>query len=322
VDPITVAVERGGVVESRHRVHAVRVERDEVAESWGDPGLVTFMRSAAKPLQALPLARAYMSLSDEEVAIACASHGAAPEQLEAVKLLLARSWSSEDDLECGPVEGSRLRHNCSGKHAGMLALARLLDAPLARYLDPEHPAQRAIRACLVDVLELDATDLPVGIDGCSAPAYAVPLATMARGFALLGAPEHAPAGWQSGLRSIGDAMRRHPELVGGTSGRADTELMRVSARGLVAKGGAEGYFCVGHPDGLGLALKILDGDPSGRARSAAALSVAQRLGWLEPADLHGPLADYASGRPITNWSGRRTGEVRATSDMLRESAPA
>jgi L-asparaginase II len=108
-------------------------------------------------------------------------------------------------------------------------------------------------------------------------------------------------------------MRAHPELVGGTSGRADTELMRVG-RGLVAKGGAEGYFCVGHSAGLGLALKILDGDPSGRARSAVAVSIARRFGWLEDSDV----AEYASGKPITNWAGRRTGEVRVSPEVGSE----
>ena len=111
------------MVESRHRVHTARVDADgRVVEAHGDAGLVTFMRSAAKPIQALLLVRAYDDLAEEDVAIACASHGGRAEQLAAVRELLARAGASEDDLECGAVDGSRLHHNCSGKHAGFLCV--------------------------------------------------------------------------------------------------------------------------------------------------------------------------------------------------------
>jgi L-asparaginase II len=250
VDVITVAVERGGVVESRHRVHAVRVEDGKVAESWGNPNLVTFMRSAAKPLQALPLARAYESLSDEEVAIACASHGAAPEQLEAVKLLLARSWSSEDDLECGPVDGSRLRHNCSGKHAGMLAVCAAREWPRQGYRLPGHPLQGEIAAVVADAAGAEG-ELPTATDGCGVVTFALPLAQMASAFGRLAAGE-----LEGGPR-IAAAMTALPELVEGP-GRPATEVMKALP-GVVAKGGAEGLLCVGYPDGVGFALKTEDG---------------------------------------------------------------
>jgi L-asparaginase II len=260
VDPITVAVERGGVVESRHRVHAVRVEGDKVREFWGDPQLVTFMRSAAKPLQALPLVRAYETLSDEEVAIACASHGAAPEQLDAVKLLLARSWSSEDDLECGPVEGSRLRHNCSGKHAGMLAVCAARDWPREGYRLDEHPLQREIATCVAEATGAKKT-LATAIDGCGVVTFALALGQMASAFARLAA---------SGLDGSGRivrAMTAHPQLVEGP-GRTATEVMEALP-GVIAKGGAEGLLCVGYPDGVGFAFKCEDGSsrPLGPAAS-------------------------------------------------------
>jgi L-asparaginase II len=250
VDPITVAVERGGVVESRHHVHAVRVEGDKVREFWGDPELVTFMRSAAKPLQALPLVESFSTLSGEETAIACASHEADPEQLEAVKLLLARSWSSEDDLECGPVDGSRLRHNCSGKHAGMLAVCAARDWPRKSYRLESHPLQQELRARVAEATGVG-PDLPTAIDGCGVPTFALPLHRMASAFARL-----AAAGLEGSDR-IAAAMTGKPELVEG-QGRTATEVMK-ELPGVVAKGGAEGLLCVGYPDGVGFALKCEDG---------------------------------------------------------------
>src|SRR5262249_1763147 len=152
-------------------------------------------------------------------------------------------------------------------------------------------AQVAIRECLRDLLQVDPAELAVGMDGCSAPAYALPLRKMARGFAMLGDPAGAPEPWRAGLEAISTAMPRHPELVAGTRGRVDTELMRL-ARGLVAKSGAEGYFCVGRADGSGLALKILDGDPAARARGVATVMAARRMDWIDDADLAGPLSAF------------------------------
>ena len=250
MDPITVAVERGGVVESRHRVHAVRVEGDKVREFWGDAELVTFMRSAAKPLQALPLVASHPTLSQEETAIACASHEADPEQLEAVKLLLARSWSSEDDLECGPVDGSRLRHNCSGKHAGMLAVCAARGWPREGYRLEGHPLQQDLRTRVAEATGA-APDLPTAVDGCGVPTFALPLHRMASAFARLAAAEI------EGSDRIAAAMTAKPELVEG-QGRTATEVMK-ELPGVVAKGGAEGLLCVGYPDGVGFAFKSEDG---------------------------------------------------------------
>jgi L-asparaginase II len=250
VDAITVAVERGGVVESRHRVHAVKVVDGKAVESWGDAGLVTFMRSAAKPLQALPLVRSYDNLSDEEVAIACASHGAAPEQLEAVKLLLARSWSSEDDLECGPVDGSRLRHNCSGKHAGMLAVCAARDLTRQGYRLPKHPLQREIVALVAEVAGVKGT-LPTATDGCGVVTFALPLERMAVAFSRLA------QGGLEGAQRIRAAMIAQPDLVEGP-GRTATEVMNALP-GVIAKGGAEGLLCVAYSDGVAYALKAADG---------------------------------------------------------------
>ena len=251
MDPLSVAVERGGVVESRHRVHAVKVRDGEVVEAHGDPNLVTFVRSAAKPLQALVLVREYADLADEEIAIACASHGARAEQLDAVKALLARAWASEDELECGPVDGSRLRHNCSGKHAGMLAVCAARAWPLEGYRLPDHPLQKAIVAEVAGLTGIPASGLPLAVDGCGVVTFALPLERMAAAFGRLAAKE------PDGAARIVAAMTGHPELVEGPGWPA-TELM-LALPGVVAKHGAEGVVCLGFTDGVGVALKVEDG---------------------------------------------------------------
>jgi L-asparaginase II len=324
---------RGGRVESVHLGALAVVDVDgRVHWSIGDAQLVNFPRSSLKPLQLLALvARGGVErfgFTRSELAVMAASHVGEAMHIQAVSNVLAKIGAPPEALMCGahmPINSAAaaelrtsgqpptaLHNNCSGKHAGMLALARLLHAPLADYIDPEHPAQRAIRATLIEVLELDQSNLTVGVDGCSAPAYAVPLDKMARGFALLGQPSAAPRQFQPALATIAGAMREHPELVAGSSGRIDTELMRMPSSPLVAKGGAEGYFCMGHADGLGFAIKIIDGDPAHRARSVAVAAAAEHLGWAAP----GALAEFGPSLPITNWAERTTGEIRPTRLLL------
>jgi L-asparaginase II len=258
---ISVAVERGGHVESRHRVHAVRVREGTVTDAWGDPELVTYMRSAAKPLQALLLVRAYDDLSFEEVAIACASHHARPEQLEAVESLLTRAGAeAEKDLECGPVDGSRLRHNCSGKHAGMLAVCAARGWPRQGYRLPDHPLQQEIAALVADAAGRIASEVPSATDGCGVITFALALTDMAQAFSRL------RLGGLEGAERVVEAMTRHPDLVEGP-GSAATEVMKALP-GAIAKGGAEGVLCVAFTDGAAVALKVEDG--SGRALDPAA----------------------------------------------------
>jgi L-asparaginase II len=228
-DPLCVEVRRGGVVEAVHRVHVVA--RDQV---FGDAGLVCFLRSSLKPLQAVPLVEAYDDLGDDEVAIACASHQAEPAQLEAVRKLLARAGASVDDLENGLQEGrpeGKLGHNCSGKHAGMLAACRANGWPFEGYRLSDHPLQRRIRELV--------GDRPDAIDGCGVPTYALPLSDMATIF------DRVP-------QRIREAMHARPELVGG-AGADDTDLMHARPE-LIAKRGAEGLFCAD-----GVAVKVEDG---------------------------------------------------------------
>jgi L-asparaginase len=258
-EPISVTVLRGETVESVHRVHAVAVRDGQVAESAGDPGFVTFMRSAAKPIQAQPLARAREDLDERDLAIASASHLADDAQLAAVEALLAKAPATEDDLECGPFQGSKLKHNCSGKHAGMLALCHARGWPYQGYRLASHSCQQAM---LAEVAELaETTEIPTAVDGCGVVTFALPLESMAVAFARVD-------------QRVAVAMRAHPELIRGP-GALDTSLMQQLS-GWTAKGGAEGLLCAAGPDGIGLALKAEDGQQ--RALRPALGSFLDRLG--------------------------------------------
>jgi L-asparaginase len=285
VDAISVAVERGGLVESRHRVHAVVLRDGLIERSWGDPGTVAYVRSAAKPLQALPLAP--LGLPDEELAIACASHEARPEQLEAVRALLARACATEADLECGAEHGSRLGHNCSGKHAGFLLVAHEHGWESEGYRLPEHPVQREMRGIVAAAVGRAPETLETAVDGCGVPTYALSLVEMARAFEGLvgGDPPEAAA--------VVRAMTAYPDLVGGPES-VDTLVMRALP-GAVAKRGAEGVLCVGMADGAALALKVEDG-----ANRAAYTAAGLVMGIPELTE-----------RPLTNSRGEIVGAVAA-----------
>ena len=289
MNPIVVETTRGSVVEARHRVHAVAVSDGEIVESCGDPALVTLFRSSAKPLQALPVVRAWPDLDDVEIAIACASHLHRPEQLVAVRSLLDKAQAAEDDLECGP-EPTRLEHNCSGKHAAMLALCRRMGWPTAGYRLAGHPCQTAMLAEVAEAAEVDPGTIRTAVDGCGVVTFAFSLERMAYAFARLEALD-------SGSRAT-DAMRAHPDLIRGP-GTADTELMRLG-QGWVAKGGAEGLLCAASRDGLGVALKVEDG--STRAVRSGLAAFLSRLGHNV-----GDLGVV----PVTNSRGEVVGELRA-----------
>jgi L-asparaginase II len=267
-DPIVVEATRGDVIEARHRVHAVAVRGAELVLAAGVPGLATLLRSAAKPFQALPLARLCPDLPDAELAIACSSHVASEEQLAAVRSLLARAGASEDDLECGPAGDppTPLRHNCSGKHAGMLLVCRERGWPADGYRLPGHPVQEACLREVAGAASLSPEDIAQAVDGCGVPTFALSLRDVALAFSHLRALDGGPR--------VANAMRAHPELLRGPV-EADALLAR-SLDGWVAKGGAEGLLGASSPDGLGLALKVEDG--SFRALRPALAEVLRRLG--------------------------------------------
>lgn len=249
MDAIAVELRRNGSVEARHRVHAVAVRDGEIVLAAGDAHLTCFLRSSSKPMQALPLARARSDLDDADLAIASASHRATDDQVAAVRALLAKAPATEDDLECGLQEGrppGKIFHNCSGKHAGMLALCRAHDWPTTNYRLPDHPVQRAAAAAHIEAT--DARPVATATDGCGVVTFAYPLDRMAHAFARL---PHLPHGDR-----VSAAMRARRDLVGGPDG-ADFHLMQL-ASGWYAKGGAEGLLCAG--DGVtGIALKSEDG---------------------------------------------------------------
>jgi L-asparaginase II len=276
MQPLSVAVRRGEIVESVHRVHAVAVQDGRVVLEAGDVALSTSLRSAAKPIQAQPLAGVREDLDDADLAIAAASHFGTEMHVEAVRALLRKTGGSEDELECGLQEGrppEPIFHNCSGKHAGMIAVCRARDWPIPGYRLPDHPLQQELLQEVAAAAGVEPGEIPTAIDGCGVVCFAVPLERAAAAFARVAETR------------VAAAMRARPELVGG-EGATDTELMRALP-GWIAKGGAEGLLCVASPEGLGLALKVADGN-SRALRPAVAAFVAQ-LGLELPAFAEVPL---------------------------------
>ncbi|HET9323029.1 MAG TPA: asparaginase [Gaiellaceae bacterium] len=291
-EPITVAVRRGDTVEARHAIHAVAVRDGAVVAEAGDGGLVTFMRSSAKPIQALPLARARPDLDDRELAIASASHLAAPAQVGAVRSLLAKAPAQEDELECG-AEGeppSPIRHNCSGKHAGFLTLSRARGWDSRGYRLPDHPVQRTMLAEVAAAAEVAQDEIPTAVDGCGVVNFALPLERMAYAFSRF-------EGLEGGTR-VAAAIRAHPVLIRGP-GAPDTVIIETLP-GWIAKGGAEGLLCAAGPDGTGVALKVVDG--SARAVGPAIAAFLRRLGM--------PI-EALEAAPVENSRSEIVGEIRA-----------
>ena len=271
------AVRRGALVESVHRGRlAVCDPEGNVLEAVGDPEAYIYARSSAKPSQALPLvlsgAAEAFGLTDEELAVACASHNAEEPHLAAVRSILEKAGLTEDDLQSGahlPLyepeadklirsgEDPRPIHgNCSGKHAGMLAVCVHEGYETATYRDPGHPLQRRILGLIAEVCGLREDEVLIAGDNCGVPAFALPLRSLATGLARVATRNALPDELALAALRIGDAMREHPFMVAGT-GRFDTDLMRSTD--LLVKGGAEAVLAVGSRDGWGMVLKISDG---------------------------------------------------------------
>ncbi len=282
--PLEVRLEREGIPESRHRVHAVVCDqRGRVLMRAGDPQQLSFVRSALKPFQATVFvssgAADRCGCGDRGLAIACASHaGTAAHAREAFKLL----WGAElevEQLQCPVPSGghSPLEHNCSGKHAAFLASCRQMHWPLETYLQPNHPLQQEVLKRVAELLAVPAAELVVARDDCGAPTLQLQLAQMALLYAHLG------AGALPDLERLSRAMLAHPDLVAG-EGRFDTELMRLGHGQVISKGGAEGIQCLSRVgEGLGMAIKVEDG--SARAKHAVALHLLEQLDWITPAGL-------------------------------------
>jgi len=319
-----VEVVRGAVVESRHRIHAVVVDAEGRRRAWaGDPELLTYFRSAAKPFQALPLvadgAIDRFGLTLEELAVCCGSHSGQPAHVEAAAAILRKVGMEGAALACGPhppfhedsrrelaeagLEPVRLHNNCSGKHAGMIALARAHGWDVEGYEQPEHPVQQRILAELSRWLEMPPEAMALGTDGCGAVTVGVPLHQMAYAYARLAAA--ARVGEREPTYVVG-AMTSYPEMVAG-DGRLCTELMRHTGGRVFAKVGAEGMYCVGIPGAeIGIALKVEDG--ATRAVGPAVLGILGELDLISDDDL-GSLNDHAYP-DLVNTRGEVVGQLR------------
>jgi L-asparaginase II len=319
-------VTRGAIVESLHAGSVAVVDRaGRVLHAAGDPHALVFTRSSLKPLQALPFVAAggpdRFGFSQAQTALLCASHSGEPRHAEAVADMLARAGLHNNALLCGthvpgfydtlgrtppPPPYSPLQHNCSGKHAGMLAWCVQCGAPTADYVAFDHPLQQAIRAAVATFTGVTADRLVPAVDGCSAPNYAMPLSGLARAFARLAAAD-VDADYGDAPRTLAAAMTAHPEMVSGAQ-RSDAALMRAGRGDLVTKIGAEAVQAIGvRSAGIGIAIKVADGHK--RALYPTIVAVLDQLRLLD-ADARRGLADWA--RPtLRNYRGLATGEVRS-----------
>jgi L-asparaginase II len=345
-----IEVTRGGMVESVHwGALAVVDVHGRLLASFGDPQASVFLRSSAKPFQALTLIELggaeRFGLSDREIAILCASHSGTDEHAQTVAGIQAKIGATEGDLLCGvhpPMdEAARVellrrgeeptpnRHNCSGKHTGMLAQARLRGFSFGHYLDFDHPVQQANLKAFSEMCGLPPQEVRLGIDGCSAPVFACPLYHAALGYARLADPLAAglAAARAAACQRISGAMIAHPEMVAG-AGRFDTLLMQAGAGKILAKMGAEGYQGIGllpgalgeGSAGIGIAIKIADGDLNGRAVPLVTLEVLRQLGALNRSQLAALQA--FDRRPMRNWRGLEVGEIRPIFKLARNGQPA
>lgn len=320
---LTVETHRGSIVESRHTVHVAVVDgAGTLVAHAGDPGLVTFWRSAAKPFQAMPLVEdgvvGRFGLTREQLALTCASHSSEPGQVALVREFLRAIACTEADLLCGPhrplseavardyeTRGVRLTaaySNCSGKHTGMLALAKHHGWPIEFYTRLEHPVQQRSLAEVSRWSDVPAEQIGVAVDGCGVACFALPLRNMALAYARLGKGE------TGNEKRVVEAMLRHPELIAG-EGRPCTELMRAHPGRVIAKVGAEGvYSALLVREGLGVALKVEDGH--GPAAALAIAAVLAELG-LRPQ----PAALLV--RPVLSARGEPVGEMRVNGGLVK-----
>jgi L-asparaginase II len=297
-----VKVTRGDAVESVHYGAIVVADsRGAVLAGVGSPEATTFLRSAAKPFQVLPIltsgAADHYRLTRKDLAVIIASHNGEKMHLDAVRAVLKKAALKESDLQCGShapfyrpaavalaksgKSPSVLHNNCSGKHAGMLALARFWKAPLGSYLAPDHPVQKAVLRVLSLYCNVSEAAILGGVDGCSAPTFAVSLRQAAQGYARLLDPHFGSREERDAAGRAVSAMRGYPELVGGT-GRLDNALMRAVGKSFIAKIGAEGFYGLAYRDngkGIGIALKIADGNGD-RARATATVELLMQMGLL------------------------------------------
>lgn len=320
---------RGPFLESQHFGHAVLCDdTGQIMRAWGDPEAVMLPRSSSKMLQALPLvtsgAADARSLTDAQLALACASHQGAPLHVDAVNAWLADIGLADDDLRCGPQpsrdtalklemiragdQPCQVHNNCSGKHTGFLTLAQHLGAG-PEYLELDHPVQRAVLEAFEEVTQM--TSPGFGIDGCSAPNFATTMRGMARAMAFFASGQDRSDVQSQAAARLTQAMIAHPDYVAGEK-RACTDLMRAAQEPVALKTGAEGYFIAILPNRkMGLALKVVDG--ATRASECALAGILVGLGVLDPA--HPMTQAYMTPR-VANWRGIDTGSLRPAEGLM------
>jgi len=328
---------RGGVIESVHYGAITVVDPSGNLIAWyGDPLTKSYLRSSAKPLQAISMIEhggaGKFKMTGEEIAVICASHSSTDLHLKTIYGLQKKIGISESDLRCCTHQPFSLaaraklldqglnpnqnHHNCSGKHTGMLGLATLMGYPIEGYTEPEHPVQQQIISAVSDMCGLEINDIELGRDGCSVPAYAMPLKNAARGWAKLMDPNKLEETRKSTCQNITRAMKDNPYFVAGP-GRFDTILMELSQGTMVSKAGAEAFQAVGiFPDavksgssGLGIVLKIADGDQGKRARRPVMIEILRQLKVLSTQQLSsisnlGPVQEYRNQCQIIIGEGR------------------
>ncbi|NQW01032.1 MAG: asparaginase [Rhodospirillales bacterium] len=326
-NPLIVEVTRGGMVESRHRVHALVCDaRGSVVHGWGDLDMSIYPRSAIKPLQALPFietgAADAVSASTQELAFACASHNGETHHAQLANTWLARLGLTHEDLECvghySHEETSlyaQLRdhqvitnahNNCSGKHCGFLSTAHHCAEPLQNYIAPEHPVQQRLIQVLGEMGDCDLSNSPTGIDGCGIPVIAMPLSALALASARMAAPDGLTIARAQASRRLTAAMAAHPYNVAGQN-RFDTHLMTVGKGRFVTKTGAEGvHVGIFLKSGYGIAVKCEDGTK--RATDVATANILDLLGGLDEAAQVTVVAHLAT--PVKNAAGLVAGEIR------------
>lgn len=336
---------RGNLTESIHfGAIAVTNSHGELIAHYGNPHLTSFMRSSAKPLQAIALiereGHKHFSFTPAQIALICASHSGTDAHVSELNKMLQKIGSDESELLCGehpPIhvptmiamhergeKTSPIRNNCSGKHIGMIALAKLLGINPSDYVNKSHPIQEIILKVISDMSDVPVSDIELGIDGCSVPTFAIPLYNAAYAFAKLCDPSSLSKSRESACRTIVSAMASHPDMVGGSE-RFDTDFMLASSQIAISKMGAEGYLCLGfppdedenRPNGIGIAIKIADGDGKGRTRPAIALETIRQLGWLKQKEANN-LSKYGPTKSLHNLRNLKIGEMHPCFTLIHD----
>jgi len=320
---ILVTLTRGNLEESHH-YGAYAVYKDgAVVRSRGDIATPYYMRSAAKPIQALAVVESgapdRFEFTDKELALVVGSHNGAPRHARAAKSMLRKIGVGDELLRCGGhrplspavyedyvrrgITYGRLEDNCSGKHAGMIGAAKALDADPATYHMPEHPVQQQNRANIALLAGIDSEDIPIGVDGCGVPAFGVPVAAVARAAAVFASPDELPGGIAMAARRIADVMCAHPDMVAGED-RFDTRIMRATEGRLISKEGAEGVQFIGlRGQHTGIAVKIHDG--AARAAKAVAAALLVDLGIVTLQEI-----SHIYPREVYSREGAVVGEIK------------